>query len=214
VYSFDLPFHGETQWHAGEKPLDKDLLQSCIHELFLRLNIEKFSLVAFSIGAKFTLTIIETFPKQIESVTLLAPDGIVTNPWYWLATYPFISRTLFKSMIEKPSWFFTATKWAKKAGFINASVKRFAESQMNTLEKRRQVYYTWVVLRHLKPNRREIATIINTQPIQVTLVAGEFDTMITPKSLNDFILMLSKPEVVILPCKHHQLLTRWIETIR
>ena len=56
---------------------------------------------------------------------------------------------------------------------------RFTESQMNTEEKRKRVYYSWVVFRHLTFNNGKIAKIINQHSIRLVLIVGKYDTIIT-----------------------------------
>lgn len=214
LYSFDLPFHGKSTWHSGEKPINNKFWTSCIAVFLEQQKRTKFGMLGFSIGAKFIIPLIESFYDRIESITLLAPDGITTNVWYRLATYPVLTRKIFKSLISNPAIFFQLTSIAYRTGLINKSVKLFAESQMNSEEKRKQVYYSWVVFRQLHGNSRQVAGILNTHAIPLTLVMGRHDTIITTKTLQRFLLLLHpKPELILLDKSHHQLINGWAASL-
>jgi hypothetical protein len=113
-------------------------------------------------------------------------------------------------MISKPERFHSITRFAHAIGLIDKSLMRFVESQMNTEEKRNRVYLSWVVFRHLHFDMSSIAHIINTNKIHSTLVVGNFDKIITVKSMNSLLLKLDKPNLVILQTGHNEILSRWL----
>jgi pimeloyl-ACP methyl ester carboxylesterase len=184
LFLFDIFFHGKSEWRNGEEPLEKSFWNELMTELFTKYKIDRFSLLGFSMGGKFVLATLEAFPHKIDSVFLLAPDGIKTSLWYSLATYPFIVRKFFKSMITRPGRFEQLARLTSKIGFIDNSMLRFVELQMNTEVKRKQVYLSWVVFRHLKFNMNRIANIINTNNIQLTIVIGQYDKIIRVRDMN------------------------------
>src|SRR5688500_9314672 len=86
-------------------------------------------------------------------------------------------------MILHPDRFLKLARWLNKSGFVDAGLIRFAEFQMNSEEKRRRVYYSWVVFRHLHFNLNKIAAIINKVKIPVTVVVGQYDKVVQPKNM-------------------------------
>lgn len=184
LFLFDIFFHGKSEWRNGEAPLEKSFWKDLMAEFFYQYKIDRFSLLGFSMGGKFVLATLEAFPNKIDSVFLLAPDGTKTSFWYSLATYPFIVRKFFKSMITRPGRFVQLAKLTNKIGIIDKSMLRFVELQMNTESKRKQVYLSWVVFRHLKFNVNRIANIINTNNILLTIVIGQYDKIIRVRDMN------------------------------
>ncbi|HET9052541.1 MAG TPA: alpha/beta hydrolase, partial [Cyclobacteriaceae bacterium] len=138
-------------------------------------------------GGKFALITLEAFPERINEIFLLAPDGIKTNMWYRLATYPVALRSLFKSMIKKPKRFDAFAHAAFRFGLIDKGLLRFVELQMNTEEKRNRVYHAWVVFRHLTVNPHTIASLINQHAIRLVMIIGKHDKVITAKNMNTFL---------------------------
>lgn len=184
VYLIDIFFHGSSTWESGEQPLEKPFWNALINKFLHEQSITTFSLLGFSMGGKFALATLEAFASQVKEIFLLAPDGIKTSMWYSLATYPVSLRKLFRSMIQKPQRFHAVANFAFRMGFIDKGILRFVESQMNTEEKRKQVYYSWVVFRHLTFDMNLIANLINQHAIRLVMILGKFDKVITAKNMN------------------------------
>lgn len=213
-YSFDLFFHGRSQWPFGEMPLSKEYWHELLDQFLRENKIEKFSLLGFSLGAKFALASFEALPSKVNNVFLLAPDGINTNTWYSLATYPIALRALFKSMITKPGIFSTIVKIAKGLSIIDKKVLRFSESQMQTEENRRRVYYSWVVFRHLHVDLKKLVSLFNGSATSVLVLIGQYDKIITAKNVQGFTSKLLRARLQILATGHNGLIKECVEVLR
>jgi pimeloyl-ACP methyl ester carboxylesterase len=203
IYSFDIFFHGKSLWNKGEEALEKPFWKALLWEFLVQHNIERFSLLGFSMGGKFVLASLEAFPEKVEHVLLLAPDGIRTNFLYSLATYPTIFRSLFKSMINHPKRLKFVETLAVRTGLIDKGILRFVDLQMDTLEKRNRVYHAWVVFRHLKFDMKAIAKIINSHQIKLTLMVGKYDKIITAKNMDHLLKRLDYYTLEILETGHN-----------
>ena len=212
-YSFDLFFHGHSQWPFGERPLSKEFWHDMLSQFLLENKIGKFSLLGFSLGAKFALASFEAFPSRVNKVYLIAPDGIRTSTWYSLATYPIVLRALFKSMIARPGLFSSIAKMARTLNLIDKKVLRFGESQMQTEENRSRVYYSWVVFRHLHFDQRKLAALLNSNRVFVTILIGQFDTIITAENMQGFITKVPQATLQILSTGHNGLIKESVEVL-
>jgi pimeloyl-ACP methyl ester carboxylesterase len=178
-----LYFHGQSIWGYNENTLEKNYWKRTLSHFFEQHQIKRFSIVGYSLGGKFVLATLEAFPEKTAAILLLAPDGIKNNFWYQLATYPLLSRKLFKSMIDHPKRFQSIARTLHKWGMVSNGVLKFSEFQMNTREKRARVYYSWVVFRHLTFNLNHIAHLINQHNIVTTIIVGQYDQVIKPGSM-------------------------------
>ena len=206
-YIFDLYFHGQSEWNNAEEPLTKTAWKNILNHFLAEHTIEKFSVAGFSLGGKLALATLEAFPERVGAITLIAPDGIKTSFWYSLATYPFILRRLFKSMILHPSRFFSLATMLNTLGLVKKGLIRFASSQMDTEEKRSRVYFAWTVFRLLTFDLKKIGDTINQQHIRFSLVVGEFDQVIKPKNMNRITKHVHEKKVIIHPTGHNGLIT-------
>ena len=205
LYSFDLFFHGQSDWASREALEKKDWKEIVL--LFLnRENIIEFEIAGFSLGGKFAMATLEVFPDRIKKLILLAPDGIKTSFWYSLATYPIAMRALFKSMILHPNRLYRMTKFLRNLRIVDQGLLRFAESQMETEEKRRRVYFSWVYLRHLKFDLNKIAFLLNERHIRLFLIVGKFDKVILPKNMEPFLRKIKSKKFEIIEAGHNNLI--------
>lgn len=213
-YSFDLFFHGKSKWPSEDTPLSKKYWQEMLGQFLKENEIDNFSALGFSLGGKFALASFESFPKRVNHLFLLSPDGIKTSTWYNLATYPFALRAFFKSMITNPARFHAIVNMAEKLRLVDKMVLKFAQSQMEREEQRSRVYYSWVVFRHLKFPINELASIINFHPVQLTIFIGQFDKIITTSSMKNFLSKVPQAIMHELPTGHNGLIKECVKELR
>jgi pimeloyl-ACP methyl ester carboxylesterase len=180
-YSFDLFFHGNSNW-ASDAPITHQDLQTIFQQFLIDNNINRFSIVAFSIGCRFAFSLTKTFPDKIQNLILLAPDGVQFRFWYWVATYPVIARKIFRHLVTRPTFWHRLLSFLEFTHLIDKRLLRFAQRQMDSQYKRQQVYKTWVNFRHLKINIATFSELVRNNRILVTLIAGLRDRLV-PVSL-------------------------------
>lgn len=202
LYIIDLFFHGKSQWNEGEQPLKKSTWSGILQVLLQEQQITTFSILAYSLGGKFALATIEAFPSRIRKVFLLAPDGIKTSFWYSMATYPKALRSLFRSMIFHHERFLWLANRLNESHLVDKGLIRFAEYQMNTEEKRKRVYYSWVVFRYLTFNLKTVARLINENNVALTVVAGKYDKVILPQNMSRLLKHVKEYKLEIVESGH------------
>jgi pimeloyl-ACP methyl ester carboxylesterase len=206
LYIFDLFFHGKSTWGHGENALEKKEWQAFMKLVLEKHTIGSFSVVGFSMGGKFALTTLELFAPGINRLFLIAPDGIRTSFWYSMATYPILLRKFFKGMISNYARFEKLARTLNKLKLADSGLVRFADYQMGTEEKRKRVYYSWVVFRHLSFDLRKIARLINENDVDTTIIVGRFDKVIMPQNMKKFVSMVKNGKLEILECGHSGLI--------
>lgn len=205
LYSFDIFFHGESHW-PGEQTLEKETWALFMNQLFQENQIERFSLLGFSMGAKFSLATVELFPERVDRLVLIAPDGIRINFWYRLATDTALVRRFFKGMILKPRRLLRLTKFSRSLKLVDNGLLVTAEYQMNTQQRRERVYYSWVVFRKLKFRMKKIAQLIEQYNIKPLVIVGRFDKIIPPKRMRPLMHQLPAHVFHLIQSGHNQLI--------
>jgi hypothetical protein len=79
---------------------------------------------------------------------------------------------------------------------------RFADYQMNTETKRKRVYYSWVVFRHLTFDLKKIAKLINENNIQLTMIVGKYDKVIRPENMHRLLKHVRHYKLEVLESGH------------
>jgi pimeloyl-ACP methyl ester carboxylesterase len=206
IYAFDIFYHGRSEWKDRTQALEKEDWELILRGFLEKHQIEKFAICGYSMGSKFALASLEIFPKRVKEFLLIAPDGIKTVFWYSLATYPTSFRKFFQAMVVKPTYFHSLVNFFRKIGLVDKSILKFANTQMNTREKRRRVYLTWVVFRHLKFDLKLIAFLINQNNIAMIMFTGKYDKIIKEENMMDLLKHVKEYEHVILESGHNNLI--------
>lgn len=214
IYSFDLFFHGKSFWHHRETPMKKAQWKELLQQLLEKEEIRQFGIMGYSMGGKFALSTLEAFPERITRILLIAPDGVKTLFWYSLATYPSWLRKYFRGMIVKPENFYRLLKTLRKIRLLDKSVVKFAKHQMNTRKKRRRVYYSWVVFRHLSFSMKKIGQLVREQHIPLTLFIGSYDRIITEKNMEGLLQEVPEHHLIVLPKGHNTLIADSAEYLK
>jgi len=207
IYAFDLFFHGESVWNENH-PLEKDDWKKILSIFFEKENINEFEVGGFSLGGKFALATLEAFPNQTKKIILAAPDGIKVNFWYGLATYPVLMRGIFETVVSKPQLFFSLAKFLQSIRVIDNYLLRFVVLQMDTEQKRKQVYAVWILFRPLKFDMKEIAQLINERKIGLKIMIGKFDRVIPVKEMNRLLKYVPEGKLKIIDAGHNNLIEK------
>ncbi|HRG11449.1 MAG TPA: alpha/beta hydrolase [Cyclobacteriaceae bacterium] len=204
-YTFDLFFHGNSVW-AGDGAIDKQQWKELIQLFLDQTGIKNFSIVGFSIGCRFAVTLAEQFPDGVLKLIMLAPDGIQFRFWYWFATYPYLCRKLFHRIVTKPAFWNRLLSFLETTRLIDRKLLRFAQRQMDTQQKREQVYNSWVHFRYLKSNVAGLALMADVHKITITLIAGTRDKVVPARLVQ--ILKNQKPVLHyhLLDANHNELI--------
>ena len=204
IYAFDLFLHGQSTW--AERALEKEDWKNVITLFLQKEKINEFELAGFSMGGKFAFATLEAFPERTKRMLLVAPDGVKVNFWYRLATYPVAMRALFESFISKPDFFFSIAKFLQSVGIIDKYLLRFVMFQMDTEEKRKRVYSTWIYFRHLKFEMGSIANILIDKHIPLKIIVGKYDKVIPVKDMHILLKQVPHGQLQILETGHNQLI--------
>ncbi len=179
IIAIDLPYHGKTQWNEGlnfEKS-DLGLVTETLLEKQGFVNVP-FALLAYSMGGRLALTLLQEIPHRINRVVLLAPDGLKINFWYWLSTQTRIGNQLFAATIHNPAWFLWILKLLHGSGLLNQSVYKFVRYFLHDKKMRKQLYLRWTCFRNLTPDLVKSKKIITENKISVHLLYGKYDRII------------------------------------
>lgn len=184
LYSFNLFGHGRSRYPSDR--IDRDTISKrefaeLISSFLDRVGAEKASLLAYSLGGKLALSLIERIPERIEGAYLFAPDGLTNFQWYrWASRIPFVRR-LFRHFIHHPKGLFKAFHLLASLGLIHRRTARFLQRQAWTVEQRRAVYAIWNMHRDLGPDLKKVRKRMRAFDIDIRMIFGEKDPVIRPQ---------------------------------
>lgn len=205
IFSFDMPFHGKTEWNEGLNFTIRDL-ESIINACD-GLTGKKFTLMGYSMGGRIALTLYQQMPDRINGLILLASDGLIVNPWYKIATQTAPGNRIFRATMHNPAWFLYLLNTGDRFGLVNSSVSKFVRRQIDNPPMRKQIYETWTTLRHFKPQISLIKKLINKNHTPVCLIFGKYDKIIRTSLGKSFIKNIEAHVILSEIESGHQLLT-------
>jgi pimeloyl-ACP methyl ester carboxylesterase len=207
VYSFDHFFHGDTRlenWTEQQilTGMPRTMMHNYIEEWFKLHGRQRISLMGYSIGANMALVLLEDYAEWIDEVILMAPDGLSVYKGFNFLMNKTAGKFLFKT-VTKSNWLAPGVlKTLKKAKFIDESLYKIAYHEMDTPQKRQDVYYTLNLLKQLQPNVVKITGNINRHQVKCHLVFGQYDMLFPKNSALGFINRLTNPIIHELPMGH------------
>jgi pimeloyl-ACP methyl ester carboxylesterase len=212
TYLFDLPFHGKSE--VDEPIITKEIWKGYLAQFLQENQIQNFSIIAFSMGGRFALATLEAFSESIENVLLLAPDGIIEDPFYYSATRFGLTRNIFKKILKNNHKFHGFADLLSRVGIVHESVLKFAKMMVNTPEKQKQLYQSWVGFRALNFDIEKLAQRINNQRISVQVFMGKYDKLLPIANVYPLTKHLENAELIILESTHGRLVEKVIEYLK
>jgi len=204
-YTFDLFFHGHSTW-ASTAAIEKNDLQTLFSVFLNDEGINQFNVVAFSMGCRFAVTLAQQFSDRVQKLVMLAPDGIQFRFWYAIATYPYLSRKLFHRIVTHPAFWNRLLSIFEITHIIDKKLLRFAQRQMDSQQKREQVYNTWVNFRHLKINTTSLARLAETNGLSITLIAGKRDKIVPATLVQKLTRQIPQIQFFSFDANHNELI--------
>lgn len=184
LYAINLFYHGKSKFPGHRKALDSlkpAELQSQIATVSKHFGFKNFAVAGYSLGGKLALLCAQLFPNKIIELWLFAPDGIVKNFWYKVASNTKLGRTVYAGFLERPGLFFQTVNQVHRWGIINSKMREFVMGNMETRFQRELVRDVWLAYRFLNPDMKTVIKNINQYQISVYQFFGEKDSIIPPK---------------------------------
>jgi pimeloyl-ACP methyl ester carboxylesterase len=141
-------------------------------------GVENLSLLGYSMGGRVCLKIVELMPAQIDKVLLIAPDGLVFNPFYYFLTRTFVGSTIFKRFLTDPQRYMFLVELARKRKWIDESRYKFAMQYLNTTDARSFLLRVWPGMSKLIPNPRRLNKTIKQHSVHIDVFMGNYDRII------------------------------------
>ncbi len=179
-WGFDLFFHKATKLkdqslETVKVGLSKKELASLILDFCKAQNINRFSVIGYSMGTHYATAIAEELPEMINEYIVAAPSSIKPGN-----IIRFFSRSkLGNKIIEKVSLSKNAMinllTLCKRASFIDAEGHGILLKEIETHELRFNLYASLTYLRFLVTDEARLIHALNNYPIRCIFFFGQHD---------------------------------------
>ncbi|HVU97127.1 MAG TPA: alpha/beta hydrolase [Puia sp.] len=216
IIGLDMPFHGKTEWKEEKLFLDPRDLRSLMLEIASGLPEREVGwwLLGYSMGGRVALQLLELEYARVERLVLMAPDGLIVNPWYWLATRTAAGNRFFRWTMKRPGWLFLLMRAGNRLGLVNPSLFKFAARYIDDDPVRQELYQRWTVMRGFRPPLGSIAGWIRELKIPIVLLYGRYDRIILARRGERFLHRIRpNGRLTLLPAGHAILQPKFVEVI-
>lgn len=210
VFSFAIFHHGKSKYpdnRIHSNTLQKQELKELVEVFLMEQNIERFSLMGYSLGGKLSFMLMEFFAERINKVFLFAAEGMKERGWYNRVSHSIFWQRFFRIGIQIPILIYIPLRLLQWFKFIKPASEKFLIHKLDTEKKRQLVYDVWMTFRDIHPNIELVQNLINAQKIDCKLFYGKYDTIIPVELGEVFSKKLNNPNVVYCIDTGHSLIS-------
>ena len=209
-YGFDLFFHKETKLkdqslEVVKKGITKKELASLIIAFCKHLNIDRFSVIGYSMGTHYATALVEELAPMINEYIIAAPSSLKPGA---LITF-FSKHKLGNRILEKLALHEKALTGLlnalKRLKVIDSEGYKILHAEISTAELRFSFYACFTYLRFLETDQSRLIAAIEQQNIKSIFIFGKKDKAFPPGIGDQLITRLMNVEVVILNAGHEMI---------
>ena len=217
LIAVNLFYHGRSNFpqnRLSKHPLKPEEWCNLMRALCEEVGCSRFHLVGYSMGGRLAMVMMERMPEQIDSLTLLAPDGLKINVLYRFVSETKLGRMLYRSIIRNPNWILRIADALKWLHILHQNIHRFVYLQLETPSKRQLVYNVWLAHRKLFPNLQRVASNAESSNIPFRLLFGKHDAIIPPGLAHNLTKHFhTKPKLILLDAGHRLINKETVERL-
>lgn len=207
IIAVDLPFHGETIW-KGKEMVEREEMKQFSSAFLEHLDIHKpFSVMAYSIGGNFALSVAYHFAEWVDKIYLFAADGLKFKPGFWFVTRTLAGKWLFKGFVQFPGPAVALIKLLNGVGIYPDKLRHFFLKSIETKELRIAIYKRWRSVARFGVPKRELIRRLNKHKVALRLYFGKYDKVIPLRNAVQFNKKLKQSKLTIIE-DGHQLINK------
>lgn len=191
-YGFDLLFHKQTlltddSLKEIKRGISKDELNRLFTSFCTALGIDRFSIIAYSMGTHYGSTLVELSAGRIDRYIAIAPSSIRPVPFLRLLSTNWFANKLLEKLTLSPHGMHNLLLWSHKLRIIDAKGVEILSREIETPRLRLSFYACITYLRFLELDEEAFIASINNQHISVCFIFGRKDKNYPPE-MNDRLL--------------------------
>ncbi len=209
LIAIDYFAHGKSDNYKSK--VSKKRYAQFINEILSYYGQQNCHLIAFSMGGRLALSMIETELINIKTLTFLAIDGVEVNYWQrksgsWWGV--FIYRQI---VLKRPKTFFKIINWLYKKRWLAKAQKKFVDYQLKNEEGRKLVYKIARNSSGLYPDLKKVKQVLRKNEPPCELIWGEHDKIV-PFALSKKFQkeIYPKAELITFDCGHLVIDENWL----
>jgi pimeloyl-ACP methyl ester carboxylesterase len=217
-YGFDLFFHKETKLldqslSTVRKGITKKELADIIKAFCEHEQIERFSVIGYSMGTHYATSIVEEMPDRIEEYIVAAPSCLNPGKVVRYFAKNWLGNRILSNFIRSEKKLFRLLRLIRIMGFIDSTGHNILHKEIATKTLRFNFYASLTYLRKLETDKSRLEEVLKNWKIKSIFIYGKGDKMYSTGTDRKFISRLRNPKIVVLDETHEMINQNFSNTL-
>lgn len=179
-YGFDLFFHKETELVDNSLEnikygLSPEVFSAFIEDFCKEMQIEKFSIMAYSMGTFYGAILLDRLPQYIERTFFIAPSFLKVKPILKFLSSNRLGNLLFEKLALSENGLHNLVQFIKTIRVLDNKSAEILWKEIATPELRFNMYANITYLRRLKVDVGSLSQKTNAFNIPLYFIFGKDD---------------------------------------
>jgi pimeloyl-ACP methyl ester carboxylesterase len=171
----DLPFHGQTAWAPPQFTLAH--INQLLHYLWEKMGCRPFALIGHSLGGRLAIACLPHQEGRVNSLYLLAPDGL-DNPYgFWQDRLPVSVRKGLQAMARHPRGIVRLATLLHRLRILDSFALRYVQHHLATPQHQERLFKTWQSLVYFTCTTKEMEACLSRNGVPVRCYFGNRDRL-------------------------------------
>ncbi|ADY51245.1 alpha/beta hydrolase fold protein [Pseudopedobacter saltans DSM 12145] len=217
-YGFDLFFHKETKLKNQTLAIVKQgISKKELSELFVdfcdSVGIDKFSMIAYSMGSHYATTLVEEVPHKINEIIIAAPASFRPGKIITFLSLNTIGNRLLEYLALSDKGMIRLLSVLKKISVVDKTSYEILYKEISTFDLRFAFYACLSYKRFLTLDTTKFINAINAHQIKSYFVFGERDRNYPQKIGKSIIPKISNARQVVISENHDMINQKFAEIL-
>lgn len=209
-WGFDLLFHKATKLKDQslnniKNGLTKKALAGFISEFCTVHQIERFSVIGYSMGTHYATSIVEELPEKVNEYILAAPSSMKPGNIIRFFSRNKIGNKIIERISLSRNGMINLLNLFRKTRIIDAEAYGILLKEIETHELRFNLYASLTYLRFLITDEAKLIQVLNNHPIRSIFVFGKKDKAYPPEIGKSFVSQVKNVKVINLDEGHEMI---------
>ncbi len=217
-WGFDLFFHKGTKLAdeslaTVKRGLQKQQLVDLIKQFCQHENIDRFSVISYSMGTHYATTVVEGMPHLIDEYIAAAPSSIRPGRLMDFFSKNKAGNKLLEKLMLSKKALLAILDLFTRLKFIDNTGRDILYKEVGTPELRFTLYACFTYLRFLQTDEPHLINCLQQHNIRSIFLFGARDKMYLPKIGDAFFAKVPHAEKVVLDATHEMIKEEFATTL-
>lgn len=209
-YGFDLFFHKETKLKdqsliAVKRGISKRNLSALFLAFCEKVGIDKFSILAYSMGSHYATSLVEEIPEKVKEIFIAAPSSLKPGKIITFLSSNKIGNNLLERLALSDKGMTGLLSVLKKSRLIDLISYNILLKEIATAELRFSFYACATYMRFLNLDVPKFIDKLNQHQIKSIFVFGEKDKSYPPKIGDSIIPRIALGKQIVINEDHNMI---------